>query len=99
MEGFIANSISGISALQEERRRFDPATAAKIDEFLYKLGQYQEGKVLPYTFEVSDPSGNSFIQNPFAPKPDENLTVTRFNRTVEDYQFMGYSVDEAALEK
>ena len=61
VEGFIARSIEGISALQEERRRFDPAIAAKLDEFIAKLTQYQEGKVLPFTFEVIDPSGNSFI--------------------------------------
>ena len=85
VEGFIANSIAGISALQEERRRFDPTTAAKLDEFIAKLGEYQEGKVLPFTFELTDPSGNSFIQNPYAPKPDECLTVSRFARSMEDY--------------
>lgn len=31
VEGFIARSIMGLSELQEERRRFDPAIAAKID--------------------------------------------------------------------
>jgi zinc finger protein len=85
VEGFIANSIAGISALQEERRRFDPTTAAKIDEFIAKRGEYQAGKVLPFTFELTDPSGNSFIQNPYAPKPDECLTVSRYARSMEDY--------------
>jgi len=27
----------GISELQEERRRFDPVTAGKLDEFIAKL--------------------------------------------------------------
>ncbi len=40
VEGFIARSIIGLSELQEERRRFDPAIAAKIDEFLDKLQAY-----------------------------------------------------------
>ena len=73
VEGYLMSAIDGISALQEQRRTYDPSTAAKIDEFLKKLTDMQEGKTLPFTFEVSDPSGNSFIQNPNAPNPDENL--------------------------
>lgn len=42
-------SVEGISALQEERRRFDPTVAAKLDEFIAKLTDYQEGRVLPFT--------------------------------------------------
>jgi len=87
----------GLSELQEERRRFDPVTAGKLDEFIAKLQKYSEGSVLPFTFEVYDPSGNSFIQNPNAPAVDENLTYTQFTRSLEDYQVMGYPVDEAAL--
>ena len=97
VEGFIARSIEGISALQEERRRFDPAIAAKLDEFIAKLTQYQEGKVLPFTFEVIDPSGNSFIQNPNAPQIDENLQCEKFQRSLQDYAVMGYPVNEAEL--
>jgi len=43
------------------------------------------GKVFPFTFEIDDPSGNSFVQNPNAPNVDEFVTVTKFARTVEDY--------------
>ena len=78
-------SIEGISDLQSERRKFDPITAQKIDDFIAKLGQYMKGEVLPFTFEVHDPSGNSFIQNPNAPIADPCLTVNKFQRTVEQY--------------
>ena len=61
IEGFLMSSIEGISELQEERRKFDPITAAKIDEFIAKMTQYMNGEVFPFTFEVYDPSGNSFI--------------------------------------
>jgi len=97
IEGFIARSIEGISALQEERRRFDPVIAAKLDEFILKLADYQAGKVLPFTFELIDPSGNSFIQNIYAPKIDENLKFERFQRSILDYNLMGYPVNEAEL--
>ena len=66
-EGFFANSIEGIGHLQAERRKFDPSTAAKIDEFLAKLEKYKDGQCLPFTFEINDPSGNSFVQNNMAP--------------------------------
>ena len=97
VEGVLARSIDGISELQEERRRYDPAIAAKLDEFIQKLVWYKEGKVLPFTFELIDPSGNSFIQNPFAPKPDANLKFEKFMRSSNDYQIMGYPVNEAEL--
>lgn len=53
--------------------------------------------MLPFTFELIDPSGNSFIQNPYAPKPDANLSETKFMRTALDYQMMGYQVNESEL--
>jgi len=97
VEGFLARSIDGISELQEERRRYNPEIARQLDEFLAKLTQYREGKVLPFTFEVIDPSGNSFIQNPYAPKPDAYLKERKFMRTAQDYLQMGYQVNEAEL--
>ena len=55
------STIEGIGELQPERRKYDPATAAKIDEFLEMMTEMREGKRLPFTFEVEDPSGNSFV--------------------------------------
>lgn len=57
----------------------------------------RNGHFLPWTFEVVDPSGNSFVQNPNEPAIDPNLTKTTFLRTVEDYTTMGYNIDEAAV--
>jgi zinc finger protein len=53
--------------------------------------------VLPFTFELYDPSGNSFIENPMAPKIDENIQFKKFQRSLQDYQVMGYPVNEAEL--
>lgn len=47
--------------------------AEKLDQFLIKLKQYTMAEVLPFTFIIDDPSGNSFIKNPFAPK--EGLSI------------------------
>lgn len=55
----------------------------------------REGRDFPFNFEVNDPSGNSFIQNPDAPNPDIACTHDKFLRSVADYQTMGYNVDDA----
>ena len=55
----------------------------------------REGKNFPFTFEVIDPSGNSFVQNPNAPNVDVACVNSTFLRTIEDYTVMGYNVDEA----
>ena len=57
----------------------------------------REGRDLPFNFEVIDPSGNSFVQNPKAPQPDIGCIYETYLRTVEDYTAMGYNVDEATL--
>ena len=55
-----------------------------------------EGRNFPFTFEVNDPSGNSFIQNPNAPNVDVACVHENYSRSIEDYSTMGYNVDEAA---
>ena len=61
VEGFLMSTIEGISDLQAERRKYDPATAAQIDAYLEKLEEYRQGKHYPFQVELEDPSGNSFI--------------------------------------
>ena len=40
---------------------------------------------------MRDPSGNSNIKNPFAPKNDKNMEITHFERSVNELIQMGYS--------
>jgi len=49
---------------------------------LAKVKDYIDGNRFPLTVRVRDPSGNSNIKNPFAPKIDKNLEITHFERTV-----------------
>lgn len=44
---------------------------------------YLDGEKFPLTVKLRDPSGNSTIKNPFAPKVDKNLEIVQFQRTVE----------------
>ena len=56
----------------------NPEIAAKIDAFLEKLSEYINGKLLPFTLSMTDPSGNSFVQNPNSPKPDPHVLKFRY---------------------
>jgi len=62
-----------------------------------KLEEYKDGRHLPFTFMINDPSGNSFVQNPDPSNIDPNLKVEHYLRSIPDFQSMGYNVDEAAL--
>lgn len=64
---------------------------AKLLHFLDKLRVYSEGSQFPVTFKLRDPSGNSNIKNPFAPKIDKNMEVRYFKRTKEELLAMGYN--------
>uniref|UniRef100_A0A8C0YC91 Zinc finger protein ZPR1 n=1 Tax=Cyprinus carpio carpio TaxID=630221 RepID=A0A8C0YC91_CYPCA len=43
---------------------------------------------------IDDPSGNSFIENPFAPQKDTALTVTHYKRTPEHNAALGIEEEE-----
>lgn len=93
IEGYFATTIEGLSEMQEERRKYDPATADKIDEYIEDLKLYRDGKKMPFTFIIEDPSGNSFVQNPSAPTRDQYCKKTNWIRTKSEYEVMGYPVD------
>jgi len=93
IEGFISNVIDDLSMLQEERRKVDPETAGKIDEFIAKLTKYRDGECFPFHIVLEDPSGNSYIKNPYAPTEDPQMKIKHFNRTVEQLDAMGYKAE------
>jgi len=47
--------------------------------------------ILPFTFKLNDPSGNSYIQNPNAPQPDLCVVKNKYSRTKQQIIDMGYS--------
>jgi C4-type Zn-finger protein len=50
--------------------------------FLERVKAYLEGKHFPLTIRIRDPSGNSNIKNPFAPRIDKNMEIGYFRRTI-----------------
>jgi len=60
----------------------------EVVEFLDNLEQCKKGLV-QFDFVLDDPSGNSFIENPTAPKIDPSLEVSFYHRTPEMNEEIG----------
>ncbi|KAM3923691.1 zinc finger protein ZPR1 [Leptodactylus fuscus] len=93
IEGILERTIMGLQQEQPLRRAENTQVAEKIDEFIAKLQRLKDGET-PFTFIIDDPSGNSFVENPFAPQKDDALTVTHYKRSREQDSLVGIeSVD------
>lgn len=65
----------------------------KIQELIDNLTSVLNGEKYPFEFILDDPSGNSFIENPYAPQNDNGIKVEYFERTKEMLEEMGYSYE------
>jgi len=54
---------------------------------------------LPFHIELDDPSGNSFIKNPYAPSEDPQLKFKYYNRSIEQIKAMGYNPENTFEEQ
>lgn len=97
VEGILSRAVDGLQALQEERKKVDPEKADAIDQFLIKLRSCATGE-MDFTFVLDDPSGNSFIENPFAPSQDPVLSVKYYERTPEQQQALGFKAETQRTE-
>jgi zinc finger protein len=69
----------------------DEEVRNKIKELVVKISDVIELKSLPIKVILDDPSGNSFIENPFAPQTDPYIKVLYYERTKEMAESMGYT--------
>jgi len=77
------------------RKHTEPESYQKIEDYCDRLQKFANGEIMPFTFIVEDPSGNSFVENPSAPTADQYCTKTHWIRSMEEYHAMGYPVDQA----
>ena len=73
-------------------------TASKIDEFIDKLKALQRCEK-NFTFIVEDITGNSFVENPFAPSEDPSTVIEHFTRTQEQNRKLGIYDEEATVQE
>ncbi|XP_056632608.1 zinc finger protein ZPR1 [Diorhabda sublineata] len=99
VEGIIDRSITGLEQDQPLRRIQFPETAAQIDDFINKLKSLKEVET-PFVLILEDISGNSFIENPNAPRVDSSCTTSYFTRSKEQNHELGiFTQDEIIEEK
>lgn len=88
IEGILEEAIYGLNYDQPVRRQIQAEEAKKIDLFIEKLIDFRTGKK-SFTFVMDDPSGNSHIENPFAPNVDQYCTFTHYIRTEKQTMSVG----------
>ena len=76
----------------------DQETASKIDQFIEKLKAFQRAEQ-EFTFIIEDISGNSFVQNPFAPDEDPNTVIEHLTRSQEQNRKLGIYDDEMSAKE
>ncbi|XP_074592955.1 zinc finger protein Zpr1 [Brevipalpus obovatus] len=87
IEGLIERAIHGLT--HSIKSNVDqPDTVIKLTEFIANLRKLKSLE-MPFTLIVSDPSGNSFIENPNSVQTDSKLKKTHFKRSREENQILG----------
>ena len=70
----------------------DPELCQKLEQFVKKLDDLRNFNLGDFEVILDDPSGDSFIENPFEPKKDPNMTVTFYKRSKEQNEDLGINV-------
>ncbi|KAJ3102486.1 nucleolar zinc-finger protein [Physocladia obscura] len=82
VEGLISKSIEGLSQLQPLRLVADPPLHEKIESVIASLQSLlSDPSANPFTIKVTDPAGNSYIENPHAPNADPQIKTALFKRS------------------
>lgn len=80
VEGLLAEVRDNLESDQPARRQVDPAIAAKFEPVIARINEAIEGSILPLTFIVDDPSGNSWVE--YKPgEPAHKWSQTSYFRT------------------
>ena len=77
LEGLLLRTISGLSQDQVVRRALHPEDAEKIDVYIERVEQLLT-VAKPFELTVVDPSGNSWVENPHAPRADSGKVFLPF---------------------
>ncbi|KAJ1018060.1 hypothetical protein NDA16_004929 [Ustilago loliicola] len=62
---------------------------SNFEGFLAKLKSVISCETLPYTVILDDPLANSYIQNPYAPDPDEQIIEEKYVRSYDQNEDLG----------
>ncbi|PWN18985.1 putative ZPR1-protein binds to translation elongation factor eEF-1 [Microstroma glucosiphilum] len=65
------------------------SNSTAFEGFLGKLKAVMSGEACPFTVILDDPLASSYLQNPYAPDVDEQLTIEDYDRTWEQNEDLG----------
>jgi len=99
IEGFLTTAARNLSLYQRERMAENPEVGAKVAEIIVELGRMSSGVSFPFKIVVNDPAGNSFVENPFAPKSDPKMRVRHYHRTPEQDISLGLQPEHGIYRK
>ena len=63
-------------------------TKQKFKDFLQRLDDVIDGKVA-FTIILKDPTGNSWVYSPLAPKPDPHIDIVDYERPDCENEMLG----------
>ena len=75
------------------KKEADEELAKRLEQFIKKLDDLKSFKLGPFEIVLDDPSGDSFIENPFEPKKDPNMSLVFYKRTPEQNEELGLNVN------
>ncbi|RKP28982.1 zf-ZPR1-domain-containing protein, partial [Metschnikowia bicuspidata] len=101
VEGLLVEMVENFRNNQPARKEAQPEVFEKIEAFLARVHDCLDAKegLLPLTFYVDDPAGNSWIE--YTPgKPAHQWAMQEYARTAEQNVFLGLlSADDVAKQK
>lgn len=68
VEGILCRVSEQLRQEQPYRKETCPEVYEQVEAFCQRIDKLSRGEELPFTFIVDDPSGNSFVENPYLPK-------------------------------
>ena len=69
---------------QPVRKHMDPEGAAQIEEYVNKIKNQLLSLSSMFHLTIKDPSGNSYVENPQAPKADPFTDVQQYVRSIDE---------------
>ncbi|KAK8797803.1 hypothetical protein WA171_005334 [Blastocystis sp. BT1] len=94
VEGVISRVADQLRQEQPYRKENCPEVYEQIEAFCKRLDNLSSGVELPFTMIVDDPSGNSFVENPYLPKKDPHCRVFHYYRTKEQHLALGMALPD-----
>ena len=97
IEGFLRQAANNLGLYQDARMEQTPEIGVKVAEIIGQLMSMAMGETLPFNFIVNDIAGNSFVENPYAPKNDSNMIVSHFKRSAAEDISLGLEPDKGSF--